>query len=537
MVCLTAHDISYIHTDREKLFEHLNFSVHDHDKVALIGNNGTGKSTLLNILSGSIKPTTGTVKSANIPYVVPQHVGQFNTCTVAGALQIQQKLGALQHILQGDTSNENLKILNEDWNIIERSREALDKWELQYISLDMKMEDLSGGEKTKVFLSGIGIHQPEIILLDEPTNHLDTHARRMLYDLINTFNHALVVVSHDRILLDMLNPVYELDHRGITVYGGNFAFYKQQKELERSALEEKLKEKEKELQVAKKTARKAQERKNKSDARGWKQHEGKVPRIAMKLMENRAEGSASKLKEIHSEKISGISGEIQNIRNELRDLEEMKVNFESAHLHKGKILATAEKMNFSYENHLLWDENLNFQIRSGERIVIKGPNGSGKTTLIKLIVGKLKPSSGILNRANFNTVYIDQEYSLIKNHLSIYEQAQQFNRGDLQEHEVKIRLNRFLFDKETWHKPCSTLSGGERMKLMLCCLMIENRAPDVFALDEPTNNLDIQNIEILTATLKTYQGTILVVSHDTYFLKEINTTREILLEENEIKIS
>ena len=155
MICLTAHDITYIHADKEKLFEHLNFSVNDHDKVALIGNNGTGKSTLLNILSGSIKPATGAIKTTNIPYIVPQHFGQYNSNTVAKALQIEQKIVALKNILRGEAGDENLKILNEDWNIIERSREALDLWDLQHISLDMKMERLSGGEKTRIFLASL----------------------------------------------------------------------------------------------------------------------------------------------------------------------------------------------------------------------------------------------------------------------------------------------------------------------------------------------------------------------------------------------
>lgn len=535
MVCLTAHDISYVHGDREKLFEHINFSVNDHDKVALIGNNGTGKSTLLNILAGHIEPVKGTVKSTAVPYMVPQHFGQFNTFTIAGALQIESKIKALQYILRGEAHDENLKTLNEDWNIFERSREALDTWNLQHISHETNMDTLSGGEKTKVFLAGIMIHQPRIILLDEPTNHMDMHSREMLYTFIKSYNHALVVVSHDRMLLDMLNPVFELDHRGITAYGGNYTFYRQQKDIERHALEEKLREKEKELHVAKKTALKAKERKQRSDVRGRKQKTGKIPKVAMKLLKNKAEGSASKLKEVHSEKMSAISRNIRSLQEELKDLGEIKVNFESAHLHRGKILVTATKINVQYQDNLLWKKDLNIQIRSGERIVIRGINGSGKTTLIRLILGELMPTKGKLNRANFKAVYIDQEYSLIKNDLSIYEQAQQYNRGDLQEHEVKIRLNRFLFDRETWHKPCKTLSGGERMKLMLCCLMIGNRAPDVFALDEPTNNLDIQNIEILTATLKAYQGTILVVSHDVYFLNEIRISREIHLTENEIK--
>nr|WP_277631647.1 ATP-binding cassette domain-containing protein [Avrilella dinanensis] len=147
--------------------------------------------------------------------------------------------------------------------------------------------------------------------------------------------------------------------------------------------------------------------------------------------------------------------------------------------------------------------------------------------MIKVILGNLIPQIGNVFIAENKTVYIDQDYSLIENNLKIYEQAQQFNISALQEHEIKMRLNRFLFTKDDWDKPCSSLSGGERMRLMLCCLSIGNQSPDMIILDEPTNNLDIQNIEILTNAINEYQGTLLVISHDETFLEQIGIEREI----------
>jgi ATPase subunit of ABC transporter with duplicated ATPase domains len=161
--------------------------------------------------------------------------------------------------------------------------------------------------------------------------------------------------------------------------------------------------------------------------------------------------------------------------------------------------------------------------------VITGANGSGKTTLLKLILGQLEPSSGTISRAMNKTLYVDQDYSLIDDRLKVYEQAARFNQSALQEHEIKIRLTRFLFTQEYWDKPCSTLSGGEKMRLMLCCLTISGEAPDLIVLDEPTNNLDIQNITILTTAINEYEGSLLVVSHDAYFLKEIHVERNIAL--------
>ena len=207
----------------------------------------------------------------------------------------------------------------------------------------------------------------------------------------------------------------------------------------------------------------------------------------------------------------------------------MKFGLNDSALHIGKVLLTAENINFNYQAQWLWSENLSIQITSGERIALKGANGSGKTTLIKLILGWLAPQQGTIRIARNHSVYIDQDYSLIDNTLSVYEQAQQSNTSALLEHEIKIRLNRFLFTREDWDKPCMALSGGERMRLMLCCMTINSQSPDLIILDEPTNNLDIQNIEILTAAINVYQGTLIVVSHDESFLTQINVERTIHL--------
>lgn len=537
MECLTAYDISFIQLNKEKLFERINFSINEHEKVALIGNNGIGKSTLLKIFSGLYMPSCGKVHSTTQPYYLPQHYGQYNDYTIAEALKIDTKLNALQNILKGNISNNSLAALNEDWHIEHRSIEALKHWSLSHLTLGQRMDSLSGGEKTKVFLAGIMIHNPAIVLLDEPTNHLDIHSRKALYNFIKTSEKTFVIVSHDRALLDMLNPIYELYKNKILSYGGNYSFYMIQKEAELNSLKHKLKEKKKALQAAKKTAREALERKNRIDARGTKKHKGNIPPVMMHQLKNKAEKSSSKLKGIHSEKIEDISKDISRFRKELPDIDEMKMNFENALTYKGRIFVNAQDINFIYKSKNIWDTPLKFQIRSGERINVEGKNGSGKTTLIKLILGDLQPSSGKINRSKFRAVYVDQEYSLIDGNLSIYEQAQIFNDGALQEHDIKIQLSRYLFNRESWTKPCNALSGGEKMKLALCCLMISNKAPDIFALDEPTNNLDIQNIEILTSAVKNYNGTIIVVSHDIQFLKEIGINRKIIIDGKSVKFS
>ena len=527
---LTLQNISYKHNNSDLLFDNIGFTVNNHEKIALIGNNGVGKSTLLKIISGELKPSNGDLRVSSPPYYIPQIFGQYNHFTIAEALRVHDKLKAFKEILNGNVTEENLYVLNDDWTIEERCSNALKYWQLSNLDLNEKIENLSGGQKTKVFLAGILIHEPELVLLDEPSNHLDKATRELLYHFITSTNSSLIIVSHDRKLLNLLNTVYELSKRGITIYGGNYDFYAEQKQVENNALNQDLQSKEKALKKAKEKERETLERQQKLDARGKKKQEKSgVARIMMNTLRNNAENSSSKLKSVHVEKIDGISKELREIRSALPDIDQMKFGFDDSGLHKGKILFKATAINFSYRDQLLWKKDLNIEILSGERIALKGSNGSGKTTLIKIILGKLYPKSGTVYSPQNKSVYIDQDYSLINNELKVYDQAQQFNGSGLEEHDIKMRLNRFLFDKEYWDKPCSSLSGGEKMRLMLCCLTISNESPDIIILDEPTNNLDIQNVEILTAAVNEYQGTLIVVSHDESFLDEINIQKSILL--------
>ena len=515
--------ISYIHPNKDLLFDNINLTVNNQQKIALIGHNGTGKSTLLKIIARELTPSGGHLKVESTPYYIPQIFGQYNHLTIAQALNIDQKLNALREILNGKVTEDYLNLLADDWGIEERTQAALNEWQLDDLDWNQKMETLSGGQKTKVFLASISIHQPELILMDEPSNHLDTTGRQQLYEWLQSTSSTVVIVSHDRQLLNLLETVCELSKRGITVFGGNYDFYAEQKQIEIEALNQDIHSKEKTLRKAKEKERETLERQQKLDARGKKKQENAgVARIMMNTLRNNAENSTAKIKSVHSEKISGISEQLHELRTNLPDLDKMKFGFDNSALHKGKILLTATNINFGYRVQSLWKENLNFQIKSGERIALKGLNGSGKTTLIRLILGELQPCRGVLQRAEIKSVYIDQDYSLIDRQLTVYQQAQKYNIMTLQEHEIKIRLNRFLFSKEKWDKSCSTLSGGESMRLMLCCLTIQSQAPDIIILDEPTNNLDLQNIGILTTAINEYQGTLIVVSHDKRFLEEIN---------------
>ena len=541
---ISIQQISYIHPDKEVLFSDLNFAISKGQKLGLVGNNGCGKSTLLQIIAGQLSPSSGVIVRPDDIYYIPQHFGQYDSLTIAQALRIDRKQQALQAILAGDASTENFTILNDDWNIEERSIAALDLWGLGQFTLSYPMNLLSGGEKTRVFLAGMDIHHPSVILMDEPTNHLDSSGRQRLYDWVEKYRSTLLVVSHDRTLLNLLPEICELEKHQINYYGGNYEFYKEQKTLMQEALQQRIEEKEKALGIARKVARETAERRDKQNVRGEKSNIRKgVPRIVLNALQGKSEKSTSKLTGVHQEKAEKLTNERNQLRGSLSPTAALKTDFNSSSLHTGKILVTAKEINFSYhsnsinndiqENSIskqqLWQAPVSFQLKSGDRLRIEGANGSGKTTLLKLITGQLQPQEGTLTRTDFSYVYLNQEYSIIDDRNSILEQAYAFNSRNLPEHEIKIILNRYLFPASEWDKSCRKLSGGEKMRLAFCCLMISNNTPDMFILDEPTNNLDIQSIEIITATIKNYAGTVIAISHDNYFIQEIGVEQCILL--------
>jgi ATPase subunit of ABC transporter with duplicated ATPase domains len=523
-------DVSYHYFNQHTLFESASFSVSKGGKVSLIGNNGVGKSTLLKLLAGELMASSGNIRTESSPYYVPQQIS-IKEQTIAEALGVSEKLNALNAIYGGASEQVYYDTLNDDWDVETRCYQALEYWGLQNITLDSSISLLSGGEKTKVLLAGLTLHKPDIVLLDEPTNHLDLSARKKLYEYISNTKATIIVVSHDVSLLNLLDTTYELSPKGIRLYGGNYDFYREQKEIEDRALEQQIDAEQTALRVARKKAQEVRERQDRRASQGERsKQKGGVARIIMNARGNLAENSSAKLKEKHTGIIVDTPQRLYALRERQQNSAELKVDFEDAKLHDGKVLITAKELNFGYDKDKpLWQSPIDIEIRSGERIHITGNNGSGKTTFIKLLLGEFSPTQGEVTKNNFSYVYLDQEYEQVNQALTILELAERYNENNLADYEIKLRLNRALFPQETWDKSCQTLSGGERMRLYLCCLMISNHIPDIFVLDEPTNNLDLSSLSILTNTIKNYKGTILIISHDEYFINEIGVTNSIQL--------
>ncbi len=525
---ITVCDLSYRHPNQHTLLEHIGFSVLHNDKVSITGNNGSGKSTLLKLLAGELVALSGSVRYSSQPYYLPQQIGAIGK-NVSEALGVAEKLNALRLICNGSAGQQHYDQLADEWDIESKCRSALDHWGLTNVDYSTPVDSLSGGEKTKVFLAGLHLHKPGIVLLDEPTNHLDRTGRQKLYDYIAGCKASLVVVSHDTALLDLVETTYELSEKGLRLYGGNFSFYKKQKEIEEESLAQRINAEETALRLACRKAREIKERQEKRISRVEKTTTG-IPRIILQGRQSKGENTAAKLSGRHQEIIAENQNKLTGMRRRQRKSCELKIDFDNARLHDGKTMVAATNMNFGYEKgRTLWRTPLNLVVRSGERIHIKGDNGTGKTTLIKLLTGELTPSEGKVMITDFSYVYLDQQYGQVNRDRSVLELAEEYNENQLADHQIKTRLNRALFPKDMWDRNCLTLSGGERMRLYLCCLMLSNHIPDMLILDEPSNNLDMSSLSILTETIKNYKGTLLVISHDTYFVNRIEINKSIEL--------
>lgn len=528
---ILLNDLSYAFPDGTALFRHLHLAVPAGAKASLVGPNGAGKSTLLQLLAGRLAPSGGSVSTPEAPCYVPQHLGQYDHFTVAEALGVAERLRALHAILAGDATPADFTLLNDAWDLEEQVQAVLAQWQLAHLALVQPLHALSGGEKTKLFLAGAQLRQPAVLLLDEPSNHLDAASRQLLYQFVRRSRATVLVVSHDRALLSLVDLTLALRPDGLAAYGGNYDFYQAQQQVQLAALQHQVEAQEKALHQARQKARDVAEQRQKQDARGARQGEKKgLPRIVAGNLQRQAQQSSARLQDVHADRISGLSQELHELRGRVQEQSVLKIDLSQSGLHRGKVLVEATGLNFAYLGQPpLWAEPLSLQLRSGQRLRITGANGAGKTTLLRLLLGQLAPGTGQLFRADFTSFYLDQDYAQVLPDLTVLELVQRHNARQLLEHELKATLHYYQFGPESWDRPGRALSGGERMKLLLVCLTVHNRAPDLLILDEPTNNLDLPSQQVLTEAVRGFRGSVLLISHDEHFAQAIEATETLAL--------
>jgi ATPase subunit of ABC transporter with duplicated ATPase domains len=527
---LGAIDLGYNLPDGSTLFNSLTFSFNP-VRTGLIGQNGTGKSTLLDLLAGRKAPTVGSINAVGRVSYLPQNDLIAADATVADALSFAAAIRAHERIASGEGTDADFETVDGLWDLPERIERVFEELAISHLSLAQPVDTLSGGELMRVRIARLLVEEPDFILIDEPTNHLDFSARQFVYDLIAGWAKGLVVVSHDRRLLSLVDQIAELDPHGIKFYGGNYQFYKEQRGVEKAAAEQSVVSAKQRLKRAQQAARKAAERQEKRNSAGRKRAvRTGLSRMAAGNLQRMAENSASRLKGRHQQKVEDASLEFQLARKSLPVENQIAVDLNKTTVPANKRMIELVEVNYRYPGagRYLWDRPLTENIFGAERISLEGHNGSGKSTLISIICGEKEPSSGVVRVGTERIGLLDQRVDVLDDAVNVFENIKRI-APTRQEHDLRILLGRFLFYKDAVFKPTTVLSGGERMRAGLACLLGADQSPDILILDEPTNNLDLASIEAVASALKSYRGTLIVVSHDREFLEEIGIERSIEL--------
>jgi ATPase subunit of ABC transporter with duplicated ATPase domains len=527
---LTAVDLRYDLPDGARLFASLNLSF-GAIRTGLIGDNGIGKTTLLDILSGRKQPSGGTVIRAGRISYLAQAVAPPPLQSVAAIIGVSQALEALERIENGKADPAELAGADSLWRIPERLAVSFGRLGVSHVSIHQSALTLSGGEYMRVRLAGLLVEDPDFLLLDEPTNHLDLSAREYVYELVASWNRGLVVVTHDRKLLSLVDQIAELDSSGLRFYGGNFAFYLEQRRVEKAAADQSYASARTRLKKAERGAQLARERQQKRNSAGHKKAvRTGISAMAAGNLKRAAENSAARLSDRHQKKVEAARQEVLEARDALSVDTRINIDLESSRVPGAKRMIEACALNYKYPQMTasLWKTPLDILVAGPERIHLKGQNGSGKSTLIDLICGKKTPTVGCVKTGAARIGLLDQRVDVLDDSISVLDNVRRDSKRH-RDHELRILLGRFLFYHDSALKPAAVLSGGERMRAGLACLLAADQAPEILILDEPTNNLDLHSIESVASALCAYRGTLIVVSHDVTFLEDIGIERTLEL--------
>ncbi len=498
------------------------------EKTGLIGKNGTGKTSIIKSIMNEVKPRSGKITiNSEIAYL-PQDY-QFNLKqSVAEALGIKDKLDAIEKVKNGSKDESLISSVGSDWDIQDRAASLLKSYGMQRVNFSKKLKDLSGGERMKVVLAGLFLFPNRFIIMDEPTNNLDYNSRQVLYHHISKWKHGILVVSHDRELLNLLDRIVELTEKGIKLYGGNYDAYEEQKRTEKEASLRLFTTAREEFKKIKKQAQEVRQRQEKRTSHAKKRATTQnIPKIILNAMKRSGEETAGKLKTLHDERVSDAQTKLNQAKDNILLENQIHVDLSKTEVPKGKLMVEFKNVSFDYPDTTGLLTDISFSINGQERVAIAGPNGSGKTTLIKLMLKELKPKKGEMRLGTEDVAYLDQEVSLLDSKKTVLENV--IRISELDSDSAREWLAGFLFMGKEVFKKISFLSGGERIRAGLAAILAGNNPVKLLVLDEPTNNLDLDSIERIESALMDYKGNLMVISHDKTFLNNIGIERYITL--------
>ncbi|MFJ4908289.1 ABC-F family ATP-binding cassette domain-containing protein [Streptomyces sp. NPDC093249] len=524
-VSVVCSGLSFSWPDDTPVFHDLTFALAS-GRTGLVAPNGSGKSTLLRLIAGELRPSAGSVSSGGTVGYLPQTLPLSGYLTVAEVLGIAPVIRALDAVESGDVGEEHFTTIGDDWDIEERTRAQLDRLGLGGMALDRRLDTLSGGQIVSLGLAARLLARPDVLLLDEPTNNLDRDARHRLYDVLADFTGLLLVVAHDRALLDRMDGIAELGSSRLRFHGGDFTSYEEAVRAEQEVAEKNVRNAEQDLKREKRELQQARERADRraSNAARNLKNAG-LPRIFAGNMKRGAQESAGRAGQTHASRVGEARARLDEAGRALRDEQRISLDLPETQVPAGRGLFLGEGMRVRLDGRDLFTrDGVDLSVRGPERIALTGPNGSGKTTLMRLVSGELAPDEGMVRRGDGRIAHLSQRLDLLDPDRTVAENFAAFapERSDAERMNL---LARFLFRGPRAHLPVGVLSGGERLRATLACVLCAEPAPQLLLLDEPTNNLDLVGVGQLEGALQSYRGAFLVVSHDDRFLAEIGVDR------------
>ena len=518
MTSLSFSDLTFHWPDGTAVFDGLD-AVVGPGQIGLVGSNGAGKSTLLRLVAGELKPVRGSISVPGSLGYLRQDLGMRTGQRVDAVLGIAEVRDALHRIESGTGEPADFDTVGTAWQVEDEALALLGKLGLDYVAesvedLDRTLDTLSGGETVLLGVVAELLREPDVLLLDEPTNNLDAVARGRLYEVIRQFAGTVIVVSHDRDLLDRMDGIAELRAGEIRSFGGGFSDYERIIEAEQESARAAVRDARSDVR---KQARELVDARTKLDRRARfaqkMQDNKRVPKIVAGLRKNAAEVSAGKLRNSHIDKLDSARETLGQAEELVRADREIRVELPGTRLYPGQDVLDLEQV------ELANGPVVDLRVSGPERIALTGRNGAGKTTLLRRIVAE-DPKVA---------------WRLLPQRLDVFDETRTVfdNVAAAAPHatpeQIRGQLARFLFRGADADIAAAALSGGERLRAALATLLLAEPAPKLLMLDEPTNNLDLPSLAHLTQALASFEGALIVVSHDERFLDDIGVTRRLEL--------
>ncbi|HHA1842047.1 TPA: ABC-F family ATP-binding cassette domain-containing protein [Enterobacter asburiae] len=519
------HQVTCQFPTGDTLFGPLNLTL-EPSLCALVGRNGSGKTRLLRLLAGLDEPATGHIERfGSHAWVAQQHVISPQT-TLAELLGYDAIFTARKRIDSGDYQPDDLELLDGHWDVAERLSEAFINAELPPFDPDKPAGELSGGERIRALLCGAFTAEADFMLLDEPTNHLDRQGRAWFYDQLSRFQGGVLVASHDRELLEQVPRILELSASGLRSYGGNYADYQTQRDAEQ--------------QAARAALEHAATERKRTRVRMQKEHDDSQRRSAKTLRtvdtlniasfervkyKGAAKERIGSWKKQHSEQNEALNAAVNKARERVEEDNPVMFTLPGSQIPEGKQVLVLEDLVLPH----VPVPPLNLRMDGPMRVALKGPNGCGKSTLLKTLLGEIAPRSGTC-KVSVSCAYLDQHLSRLDLSQSVMTHLN-LSHTPLEEGVLRTRLAQLQLGADKVTLPLAELSGGERLKAALACVLWRAEATQLLLLDEPTNHLDLASVQAIEAALVGFPGALLVVSHDEAFLRGLTLTHEWVWEE------